>query len=159
MKIIIAFVLGLITVGCANSKVDKKAEGEKVMQVSREWSKAASAGDLEKTVSYWADSAFLVAAGQPPLIGREAIRKMVEEGFKIPGFEISWEPVMVEVSESGDMAYLIENSQTSFPDSTGKRIILKNKAVTIWRKQADGSWKNVVDISTPDASYDPNVQK
>jgi ketosteroid isomerase-like protein len=26
---------------------------------------------------------------------------------------------------------------------------MKNNVVTIWRKQADGSWKNVVDISTP----------
>jgi len=24
-----------------------------------------------------------------------------------------------------------------------------NNSVTIWKKQADGSWKNVVDISTP----------
>lgn len=27
-----------------------------------------------------------------------------------------------------------------------------NKGVTIWKKQADGTWKNVVDISTPDPS-------
>jgi ketosteroid isomerase-like protein len=29
---------------------------------------------------------------------------------------------------------------------------IKNKAVTIWSKQVDGSWKNVVDISTADPS-------
>ena len=74
---------------------------------------------------------------------------MVEESFKIPGFKISWEPVSVEVSDNVDMAYLIENSQISYPDSTGKVNTYNNKVVTIWRKQTDGSWKNVVDIATP----------
>jgi ketosteroid isomerase-like protein len=93
-----------------------------------------------------------MSAGQPPLKGKQAIRQIVEESYKIPGFHISWQPQSIEVSESGDMAYLIENSQVAFNDSTGKPITLNNKAVTIWRKQKDGLWKNVVDISTPDPS-------
>ena len=143
-------VLTLIILSCNEQKIDKTAEGEKVMQLSREWSQMAATGDVEKTVSYWADDAFLMSAGQPPLKGKQAIRQMVEESYKMPGFRISWQPQSVEVSESGDMAYVIENSQVSFTDSTGKAITQHNKAVSIWRKQGDGSWKNVVDISTPD---------
>ena len=140
------------TMSCGQPKVDQKAEGENVMQLSREWSQAASSGNVDKTVSYWADDAYLVSAGQPPLKGKPAIRQMVEDSYKIPGFRISWEPQSVEVSESGDMAYLIENSQVSFSDSTGKPVIQHNKGVSIWKKQSDGTWKNVVDISTPDAT-------
>jgi len=73
---------------------------------------------------------------------------MVEGSFKTPGFQISWEPERAEISESGDMAFLIEKSQISFNDSTGKSITIKNNGVTIWKKQSDGSWKNVVDISS-----------
>jgi uncharacterized protein (TIGR02246 family) len=120
------------------------------MKLSRDWSEVASTGDVDKTVSYWADDALVMSAGQPPLKGKPAIRQMVDESFKMPGFRISWQPETVEVSESGDMAYMIENSQVSFTDSTGKPVTLKNKAVSIWRKQPDGSWKNIVDISTPD---------
>src|SRR5687768_10096466 len=141
--IFIAYVLLLLS--CNQTKVDKKAEGEKVMQLSKEWSQAASAGDVEKIVSYWADDAVLMSAGQPVLNGKQAIRKMVEESYKMPGFRINWQPQSVVVSESGDMAYLIENSQISFADSTGKPLTINNKAVSIWRKQADGSWKNAVD--------------
>ncbi len=139
----------LLLLSCSQSKVDKKVEGEKVMQLSREWSQAAYAGDIEKTVGYWADNAVVMSAGQPVLSGKQAIRQMVEESYKMPGFRISWQPQSVEVSESGDMAYLIANSQISFADSTGNPVTIHNKAVEIWRKQADGSWKNVVDISTP----------
>ena len=152
MKRLSLVVMVLATISCGQAKVDKKAEGEKVMQLSKEWSQVASTRDIEKTVSYWADDAYMVSAGQPPLKGKQAIRQMVEESFRIPGFRISWQPQSVEVSESGDMAYLIENSQVSFTDSTGKPVTLNSKAITIWRKQADGSWKNAVDISTPEAT-------
>jgi uncharacterized protein (TIGR02246 family) len=148
--ILIAHVLLLLS--CNQTRVDKKAEGEKVMQLSKEWSQAASAGDVEKIVSYWADDAVLMSAGQPVLNGKQAIRKMVEESYKMPGFRISWQPQSVVVSESGDMAYLLENSKISYTDSTGKPVTLNNKAVSIWRKQRDGNWKNAVDISTPDVS-------
>jgi len=150
----IATVLLVLTVmSCNQQKVDTKAEGEKVMQLSKEWSQAASAGDVEKIVEYWADDAVVMSAGEPVLSGKQAIRKMVEESYKMPGFRISWQPQSVVVSESGDMAYLIENSQVSFTDSTGKPVTIHNKAVSIWRKQAGGSWKNAVDISTPETMH------
>jgi uncharacterized protein (TIGR02246 family) len=150
MKKIIAVGFAFTMIGCNPQKPDLKAEGEKIMELSREWSRAASSGNVEKTVSYWAEDAMLMSAGQPQLKGKKAIRQMVEESYKIPGFRISWQPQSVEVSENGDMAYLIEDAQISFTDSTGKTITQNNKAVSIWRKQGDGSWKNVVDISTPE---------
>ena len=156
MKTITASLLVIAIVSCNQQKVDTKLEGEKVMKLSKEWSEVASTGDVEKTVSYWADDAFVMSAGQPPLKGKPAIRQMVEESYKIPGFRISWQPQSVEVSESGDMAYIIENSQVSMTDSTGKPVILRNKSVSIWRKQPDGSWKNAVDISTPDPTQQIN---
>ena len=152
MKKTAMITLALIIFGCNQQKVDTKAEGEKILQLSREWSQAASTGDVEKTVSYWAEDAILMSSGQPTLKGKKAIRQMVEESFRIPGFRISWQPQGVEVSENGDMAYLIENSQVSFTDSTGKSITQNNRVVTVWRKQGGASWKNVVDISTPDSS-------
>ena len=114
--------------------------------------RSASSGDVEKTLSYWGEDAVLISAGEPILDGKPAIRKMVEASFKMPGFRISWEPQSVEVSESGDMAYIIENSQVSYKDPSGTPTVLRNKAVSVWRKQEDGTWKNVVDISTPEPS-------
>ena len=149
MRKIVLFAITSVLLSCHQTKVDTKAEGEKIIQLSKEWAQTASQGDLEKTVSYWGEDAILISAGEPVLKGKNEIKNMVEESFKIPGFRISWQPQSVVVSESGDMAYLIEDSQVSFPDSTGKLITQKNKAVSIWRKQSDGSWKNVVDISTP----------
>ena len=131
---------------CSQQKIDTKAEGEKLMEISREWSKVAATNDIEKTLSLWADDALIMSPGQPSLKGKEAIRQMVEGSSTIPGFKISWEPISAEVSASGDLAYLIEQNQITMSDSLGNPVTEYNKSVTVWRKSTDGSWKNVVDM-------------
>ena len=145
-KILIALI-SITMAGCNMQKVDTKAEGEKVMRASREWSQTASAGNVEKVLNYWADNAVVISSGQPVLKGKNQIRQMVEGSFKTPGFHISWQPQSVEVSQSGDMAYLIEKSEITVNDSLGKAITTHYNGVTVWKKQTDGSWKNVADIA------------
>lgn len=152
MKNVLSVFILVALASCNEMKVDTKAEGEKLMLISREWSKSAATDSIEKTVSYWADDAVIFSPGEAEIRGKQAIREMVEGASKIPGFRISWEPVSVSVSESGDMAYLIEKSQMSFNDSLGNQVTEYNNAVTIWRRQPDGSWKNVVDIWNADGA-------
>jgi ketosteroid isomerase-like protein len=130
-------------------KVDSKAEAEKLMQISRAWSKAAVSRNLEETLKYWADDAVIISAGEPDLKGKDAIRKMVEGGFNDPGFEISWEPLSADVSQSGDLGYLLEESKITLKDSLGNVQTERFKSVTIWKKDAQGTWKNVVDVMSP----------
>ena len=135
-----------IIYSCTQPATDTTSEGEKLMQLSRDWSKVASSGNLDSTLNYWADDAIVMSPGQPSLKGKQAIREMLEGTSKIPGFKISWDPKSVVVSRSGDMAYLIEETQITMNDSLGKPSTTFNKAVTVWRKEADGTWKNVVDM-------------
>ena len=146
MKITTLLLTLIALGGCKEHNVDTKAEGEKLMQISREWSKSAATDSVEKTLSYWADDAVIMSPGQSPIKGKDAIRAMVVSTSKIPGFKISWEPLSVSVSKSGDMAYMIEQNQSTANDSLGNPITEFNKGVTIWRKEADGSWKNIVDM-------------
>jgi uncharacterized protein (TIGR02246 family) len=125
---------------------EREDDGKELMRVSREWAAVARSGDLEKTLAYWADDAVMLPPGQPPLRGKEAIREYLESAAHIPGFAITWEPIEAHVAASGDIAYLMERNEVSFDDATGARVTETNKAVTVWRKQPDGSWKNVVDI-------------
>lgn len=147
------FFLSLImSVSCKNNEeiaVDTTAEGKHLMQISKDWSDAAVSRDIEKTLAYWSDDAILISAGQPTLKGKDDIRKMVEGSINDPNFSISWEPISAEISESGDMGYLMEKSQITMTDSTGTANVMHFEGVTIWKKQADGSWKNVVDIMSP----------
>ncbi len=150
MKKLIFIALVLVTVTSCNQKeTDTKAESQKLMQTSREWSQHAASKDVEKILSYWTDDALVISAGEPALKGKAGIRQMVEGSFKSPGFQISWEPKSAEVSKSGDMGYLLENTKMIMTDSTGKQSTQNFEAITIWKKQADGSWKCAVDVLSP----------
>lgn len=146
---IIIIAIFLVISGCQENTVDQKTEGEHLMNISREWAKSKTP---EETLSYWADDAIVMAPGQPSLKGKDAIKKMIEGSAGIPGFEVNWEPKEVYVSKSGDLAYLIEQNYFAMNDSLGNQQKTFNKVVTIWKKQEDGTWKNVVDMWNEDPS-------
>lgn len=148
-KSVLLILLITIIVSCQREKIDTKAEGEKLMQASREWSKAAEARDIEKTLTYWTDDAVVISAGESELKGKQAIRGMVEGSIKDPNFRISWEPISADISESGDMGYLLENAKITTKDSSGNAKVQNFRTVTIWKKQNDRTWKNVVDVMSP----------
>lgn len=148
LLVISVMIIGLTC--CKTKKVDQKAEAETLMNLSREWAKVIKTGDVEKALNYWASDAVLITAGQPALKGHDTIRKMLIGSLQIPDFEVNWEPKEAYVSESGDIGYVICQNYFRMKDSLGNTIINYNNSVEIWKKQKNGSWKNVVDISSPD---------
>lgn len=151
MKNLIYVTLSLfIFSGCAEHKlIDQQAEGVKLMEISRQWAKSKT---KEELLSYWSNDALFIAPNQATLRGKAEISKMLEAETEIPGFEVHWEPKEVFVSKSGDLAYLIENLSIAMDDSIGNQITTFYKAVTIWNKQADGTWKCTVDTYNGDPS-------
>jgi len=147
----IALIILFGLISCNGQYIDTQAEGEKLMQLSREWSKTAATGDIEKTLEYWADDAVMMLPKQRPIKGKEELRGMLQASYQMPGFKISWEPLSVSVSKSGDMAYMIEKSQATINDSLGHPLTEYHQSVTIWRKEADGKWRNVVDMWNEEA--------
>jgi ketosteroid isomerase-like protein len=148
------FVASLFVASFATAtaqKIDLKVEREKLMQASRDWSKFASSRDIENTLRYWTDDAIVISAGETDIKGKAAIRGMIEGSLKNPDFTISWEPQSAEVSERGDMGYLLEEAKITTKDPSGKVVTQHFNSVTIWKKQSDGSWKNVVDVMSPKA--------
>ena len=141
-------VLGLAAClgACAESGVDEDAEGKALMELSREWSRVLASGDLEATLDFWSDDAVMFVPKLPMIEGKQAIREIVEAGADTPGYNISWEPMAAHISADGDMGYLIERNVEELLDSDGNKLVTHNKVVTIWRKDSQGHWKNVVEI-------------
>ncbi|MET7029782.1 YybH family protein [Sediminicola luteus] len=150
-KFSLVFIL-LLIISCAQEqeKVDTEKEEQALMELSREWSKVAATDDIDKIVSYWSDDAIFMISGQPTLTGKQSIRDMVEEMFNTPGFTIKWEPISASVSESGDMAYLIEKNTMTVNDSLGNPMTSTSRIVSIWKKNENGDWKNVVEVDAAD---------
>ena len=142
--------LALLIFSCQEQSVDQDAEAAILISLSEEWAKAARANDIEKVLSYWAEDALVMTPNDVAKQGKAAIREMVEGSMNIPGFEINWEPQSAYVSKSGDLGYVLVKNYFKFADSLGNINTIFNKGVEIWKKQEDGSWKNVVDIYNGD---------
>ncbi len=149
-KLILLAVFGLFLIGCQQTEtVDREAEAEKLMETSRAWAKSQS---NEEYLGYWHENAKLIQPGQATLNGHDEIWEMLESTKDIPGFAVDWEPQEAYVSENGDLGYLIEKTSFTINDSLGNPVTEFYKTVTIWKKQEDGNWINVVDILSPDPS-------
>ncbi len=145
LRVLLAAMFALLA-SCTGAVVNPQVEGEALMQLSRDWSELVASGDLDAVLAVWAEDAVLMPPGMPALEGKMAIRSYVEAAAQLPGFQISWEPVRVHVSRSGDMAYMIERNVSTLNDSLGHPVMTYGKVVTIWQKDSNGSWKNVIDI-------------
>lgn len=152
-QLILFLIVLLIFNACNNPAIDQEAEAEKLMELSREWADAVQSKDVEKMLSYWADDAIVMSPNEAAVEGIESLRGMVERSMKIEGFEINWEPQEAYVSESGDLGYVIIKNYMTMPvDTLGNTRTVFNKGVEIWKKQDNGAWKNVIDISNSDPS-------
>jgi len=138
----------LVLVGCSQRDYDPAAEQTKLLRRDVEWADLASAGkDVEKIVSYWSDDAVLIFPGQPVLEGKAAIRAYVTESLKTPGFKIHWVSEKPTFSPDGKLAYMRGKDELTVPGQNGAPVTLHLRGISIWRLDADGQWRCVVDIS------------
>ena len=146
------FVLVLISSFAACKSVgDTRAADEATLRnLDAEWSKAAGAKDLEKTVSYYTDDALILPPNIPTIQGKQGARTMWQGMFSVPGFGGGWKATKVEVS--GDLGWVTGTYELSETDASGRPIVDKGKYLEVWRKQADGSWKCVADMFNTDLS-------
>jgi ketosteroid isomerase-like protein len=127
--------------------MNAESEKARILERDTEWSAIASEGrDIERIVSYWTDDAIVIPPGFAPVVGKEALREYVRRSLQIPGFRISWKSTDAQISPDGKMAYLLARNTVTMQGEGGKPITMAGRAVTIWRRDADGAWRCAVDI-------------
>ncbi len=140
------------TTGCRSEPPDARAAEEAAIRTAdAEWLKAVQAKNLDRTVSFYTEDASLFPVAGPIATGKDAIRTEWSHIFAIPGLRSSWQITKVEVSRGGDLAYVQGTYEASFDDAEGHPVTERGKSVQVWKKQADGAWKAVVDIYNTDA--------
>jgi uncharacterized protein (TIGR02246 family) len=131
---------------------DTRAADESALRkLDDDWSKAAAAKDVDKTVSYYADEVIVLPTNAPVATTKDAIRKIWKDMITSPGFAGGWKATKVEVARSSDIAYISGTYELTMNDASGKPATDRGKYVEVWKKQADGSWKCAADIWNSDA--------
>ena len=143
--------------GCSSAPKtppDTRAADEKAIRENEaEWVKDLQAKDLDKDVAHYADDASFLMPNMPIQTGKEAIRAVHREMLADPKLSLEFAPSKVDISKGGDLAYTQgAYTMTSTDPRTKKPATEKGKYITIYRKQADGSWKAVEDMLNVDAA-------
>jgi ketosteroid isomerase-like protein len=99
-------------------------------------------GFTEAFMLFAADKAVLLRKNSMPIKGTDSLTVLYGK-MDDSKIELSWEPLFVKVSKSGDLGYtygkytLLNKGTKSEPEH--------GTYVTIWEKQDDGSWKWILD--------------
>lgn len=117
--------------------VDIAAETEAVREAFYAQAKAGSTKDVELLMAYCADD--VVFAGVPHM-DKSASREWYIEWFSKGRYWDNTTIDKIEVSASGDMAYVVF-SWDYFMDEESDASTGKGANVMVWKKQADGTWK------------------
>jgi len=134
--------------GNAASAETAAADTDAVKKVEADLLAAIAAKDLAGATAAYADDAVMAIPFEQPYRGKDAIKGSYEKFFKDPAgkFVATQESAVV----SGDMAYTQGTYTVSYTNSETKQAESgQGYYVVVYRKQSDGSWKVVQDISSP----------
>jgi len=136
--------------GTASAADTKSVIEQALRDADAQLSAAATAKDLDKTVSYYSDDAVVMPPNSESVTTKEAIRSTLKDLLASPGAAVSWKATKVEVAKSGDLACVSGIYEETTIDASGKPVKDRGKYVAVWQKQADGKWKCGTDIWNSD---------
>jgi uncharacterized protein (TIGR02246 family) len=160
-SLIICLALVALAAGCSSKEKEatapppdtRAADVQAVKDVEAACFKDLATKD-DKFVSYFADDASGLYPGAGILNGKADIKAAMAPYFADPNFSLTFESTRAMASKGGDMVY----SQGTYtmtatdPKNKKKTITDKGKYLTVYMKQADGSWKAIADTYNSDSA-------
>jgi uncharacterized protein (TIGR02246 family) len=110
-----------------------------IRQVIASWHSATAAGDIETVLGLMSEDAVFLVAGQPPMRGRATFEKGLRGLLATHRIESTGE--VQEIGISGDVAYGWTRLTVRIIPASGRDVVTRSgNTLSIFRKQADGSW-------------------
>jgi uncharacterized protein (TIGR02246 family) len=145
----------LFLAGCAPQAPPVNLEAERAALAAADQAWSQTVPDVEKFVSFFAEGGTMLTPDAPIAEGQEAIRAAATSMFALPGFGLSWKNTKADVAASGDLGYTVGTYEMTMNDAAGQPSTMAGKYLTVWKKQADGQWKVVVDAPNANAPATP----
>lgn len=117
---------------------------QEIVETEKEFSAMAQKEGIPAAfVAFAAEDAVLMR-NNTLVIGKEALKENVEAAAA-ENVSLSWKPDFVDVAASGDLGYTYGQFIYTITDSIGNENVMEGVFHTVWKRQADGSWKFVWD--------------
>ena len=147
---VLAVAMLLIVGVCASALAQEDGDIAAINELYSQYALAHNTGDAALYASIFTEDAVVMAPWYPATLGKEQIRTDAEMFFDLFNVEL---PVTVdEVGVPGDWAFARCSYQISTtPKEGGETITRGGRELSIFKKQADGSWKFYINCYNYDA--------
>jgi len=145
-KTLLASLVILVVAACAPAP--QPVSSEVLMEADRAFDAAVAAGGTDAWVSWFAEDGAMIQPGLGEVRGHAAVRQTMG-ALDDANVSLRWQPERADIAASGDLGWTTGSyvSEVSTPDGTTQRAT--GRYVSIWRLQADGTWKVVMDLGNP----------
>jgi uncharacterized protein (TIGR02246 family) len=134
---------------------NRAADAAAVQKADADWSTAAQSKQADAWLAFYADDAVVLPPNEAMATSKDEIRKSITDLLALPGLSLSWQTTKAEAARSGDLAYTYGTYELTSNDAKGNAATDHGKYSEVWRKQADGSWKCIVDMWSSDLPVAP----
>ena len=144
-RILILFILLIPLVhACTPREEQLEKWKQEIVETEKEFSAMAQKEGIPAAfIAYAAEDAVLMR-NNSLIIGKEALAESLQESSN-ENVSLIWEPDFVDVAGSGDLGYTYGKFVYTLTDSLGNENVAEGIFHTVWKRQADGSWKFVWD--------------
>jgi uncharacterized protein (TIGR02246 family) len=144
-----ATAIAFTVTACNQSANTHDADVQAIKDIETQWNADYQAKDAAKITAHYSDDAVLMVPGEPSTVGKDAILAALKMMTADPVMSLKFQALKVEVAKSGDLGYTQGSYTLTVTDPATKQVINDHGSyVTVYRKQADGTWKAVSDIAT-----------
>ena len=127
------------------TKGSKNNSSGSLLKADRDFSyMSVKEGMFKAFLFYIAEEGVILRDNSFPSKGKQALSERFA-GKSDTSFVLSWDPLYEKISDSGELGYTY-GIHSTLDKATGQ--ITKGTYITIWLRQADGSWKFVLDTGT-----------
>ena len=133
-----------LLVSCEHSKSKEEVKNE-IFQTEKAFEKMTSEKGIAEAFYYFADeNAVIKRENDTLIIGKENIKIYYENRINNKA-TVNWTPDFIEVSDCGNLGYTYGRYAWKIENSDGDTVEYKGVFHTVWKRQADNSWKYVWD--------------
>jgi len=126
--------------------VDVEQELVALRAAATAYHEAASAKDGEAVVGMYDQAAVMIPPNADLVEGLNEVQNYRFGFIETPGVELEFELVRAEVSAAGDIGWTLAIGEITINQPEGPPGRDQVRDFHTWKKQADGSWKVVVDV-------------
>jgi ketosteroid isomerase-like protein len=116
-----------------------------LFDLERKFAQDTAVGGGAAFAKWFAEDAVTLSNGKAPVVGHAAIAAGMT--WSPAQYRLTWTPEGGRMSPAGDMGFTWGHYAGHSTDRDGNSVDTGGRYMTVWKKQADGSWKVELDAS------------